>query len=55
MPNSYLNVSSAINQGMPLGKLDDKHPVVLAINDIAEDLSGVKVSKESWLRRLIKH
>lgn len=55
VPNSYLNVSSAINQGVPLAKLDEKHPVVLAVNDIAEDLSGVKVSKESWLRRLIKH
>lgn len=55
VPNSYLNVSSAINQGLPLGKLDEKHPVVLAVNEMAEELTGVKVSKDSWLRRLIKH
>lgn len=53
VPNSYFNVTSAINQGVALASLDGKHEVVRAIDDIAQDLTGVKVSKESWLRRVM--
>lgn len=55
VPNSYFNVTSAINQGVALASLEDKHEVVRAIDDIAQDLTGIKVSKESWLRRMLSH
>lgn len=55
VPNSYFNVTSAINQGKALASLDDRNEVVKAIDDIAQDLTGIKVSKEGWLRRMLGH
>jgi pilus assembly protein CpaE len=55
VPYSYFNVTSAINQGKALASLDDRNEVVRAIDDIAQDLTGIKVSKEGWLRRMLGH
>lgn len=56
VPNNYHAVVSSINQGVPLAILENgHHPVVAAINAMAEELTGTTPSKESWLRRLLNH
>ncbi|MDF2445893.1 MAG: response regulator receiver protein [Moraxellaceae bacterium] len=56
VPNSYHAVVASINQGVPLAALETAHhPVVAAVNGMADDLAGTAQSHESWLRRLLHH
>lgn len=56
VPNDYRAVAAAINQGVPLAVLQSAHhPVVQAIDAIANDIAGIEPSNESWLRRLLHH
>lgn len=56
VPNSYHSVVSAVNQGVPLAVLESAtHPVVQAVNEMADDLTGTRPSSESWVRRLLHH
>lgn len=56
VPNSYHAVVSSINQGVPLAVLESAHhPVVQAVNAMADELAGTAPHNDSWLRRLLHH
>jgi len=54
IPNSYDAVSSSVNQGIPIIKIDKNDSVTKAIQEIAKTLTAETSSKKSgWLDHLL--
>jgi pilus assembly protein CpaE len=50
VPNHFVAVSAAVNQGRPLDQLSRNHPVTRALLDVAERISPAqKQRRENWL------
>jgi pilus assembly protein CpaE len=54
IPNSYDAVSSSVNQGIPIIKIDKSDSVTKAIQEIAKTLTAeTSVKKSGWLDHLL--
>ena len=56
VPNSYLAVSSSVNQGVPIIKISKNDVVTKALQEVAENLvEGTKAKKSGWFDNLLHH
>lgn len=56
VPNSYLAVSSSVNQGVPIIKISKNDVVTKALQEVAENLvEGAKAKKSGWFDNLLHH
>lgn len=55
IPNSYKNVTSAINQGVPLATIAPKDSIIREINLMADGLGAAPASSEGWLSKIFKN
>lgn len=54
IPNSYENVSTSVNQGIPIYKIDRRDPVTCALIDMANDfVAKPEDKKQGWLSRIL--
>jgi pilus assembly protein CpaE len=54
IPNSYENVITSVNQGIPIYKIDRRDPVTCALIEMANDFVAVpEDKKQSWFSRIL--
>lgn len=54
IPNSYENVTTSVNQGIPIYKVDRRDPVTCALIEMANDfVAAPEDKKQGWLSRIL--
>ncbi len=54
IPNSYENVTTSVNQGIPIYKVDKRDPVTCALIEMANDfVAKPEDKKQGWLSRIL--
>lgn len=54
IPNSYENVTTSVNQGVPIYKVDRRDPVTCALIEMANDfVAKPEDKKQGWLSRIL--
>lgn len=54
LPNSFAEVTEAVNSGIPLDKVNPRNPVVVGLRAMAEEMVGSpQPSERGWIRRFI--
>lgn len=55
IPNSYENVTTSVNQGIPIYKIDKRDPVTCALIEMANDfVAKPEDKKQGWLSRILR-
>jgi pilus assembly protein CpaE len=54
IPNDYFNASASVNQGVSILELAPASPVSKALREIATEMTGVSLGRESWFRRVLR-